>query len=73
MAAEPVVSRLENEFGAGLLVLKVNVQSQAGRELSVVYGSRVTPTFILFDGSGTEVWRGLGGLNADRISALLDN
>ena len=65
------MNRLENEFGEGLLVLRIDIQSQAGQELSATYASRVTPTFILFNGDGVEVWRGLGVLNADRVRQSL--
>ena len=65
---EPVVNRLENEWAGQLMVLKVDVNSDAGREL----GSAATPTFIFYDASGVELWRQIGSLDADKVRASLN-
>ena len=64
---KPVVDDLENELGGQLLILRLNVQENAGRELAKVYGFEFTPTFIYFDGEGNELWRDVGGLDPGRV------
>lgn len=62
---------LEKEFGGALLILRVDIFSPAGRELTRIYGSRVTPTFILFGPAGQEIWRRFGTIDPDQIRASL--
>jgi len=69
---EPVVNRLENEWAGQLMVLKVDVNSDAGRELTAEMGSAATPTFIFYDASGVELWRQIGSLDADKVRASLN-
>jgi thioredoxin 1 len=71
-AIKPVVDNLEAEYAGRLLILRVNIQSQAGRELAAVYGFQYTPTFIFFDAAGNEVWREVGGLNVERLRQSLE-
>lgn len=70
-AIKPVVDDLEEEYAGRLLILRVDVQSQAGRELAAVYGFQYTPTFIFFDAAGREIWREVGGLNRERLQQAL--
>ena len=58
---------LAEELTGKLIVLKVDVNSASGREVSDQIGSRLTPTFILYDASGVEVWRQFGSLDAQRV------
>jgi thioredoxin-related protein len=71
VAAEPIVNGLETELAGELVVLRVDVNSPTGRELTVEYGSRVTPTFIFFDPDGEEVWRQFGTLDPERVRASM--
>jgi len=54
-----------------LKVVRLDVNSEAGRELGARWRAGVTPTFILFDGAGREIWRGLGALDPDTVRAAL--
>lgn len=64
---KPVVDRLEEELAGQLLVIRLNIQEPAGRELGSIYGFEYTPTFIFFDAQGNELWRQVGGLDAERV------
>jgi thioredoxin-related protein len=64
---KPVVDELENELRDQLLVIRLNVQEEVGRELAPVYGFGFTPTFIYFDAEGEEVWREVGNLDPQRV------
>jgi thioredoxin-related protein len=61
------VDELENELGSQILIIRLNIQEQIGRELAPVYGFKFTPTFIYFDGDGDELWREVGGLDPQRV------
>jgi hypothetical protein len=71
MTVRPVVDAVEREFGDALQVIRVNVQDPAGRELARSYGFEFTPTFILFDGEGRELWRSIFVLDPARLRDLL--
>jgi len=50
----------------------LNVQDPAAKPLLNELGFRYTPTFILFDGAGNEVWRATGSINPDEVNQQLD-
>jgi thioredoxin-related protein len=64
---KPVVDELENELRDQLLVIRINIQEDVGRELAPVYNFEFTPTFIYFDGDGNELWREVGELDPQRV------
>jgi len=65
------VNGLKEELAGRLIVLKVDVNSAAGREVSARIGSRVTPTFIFYEAAGSELWRQFGSLDAQKVRAAL--
>ena len=69
MIAEPVVNGLQAELAGKLTVLRVDINSPAGREMSAQTGSGATPTFIFYDASGNELWRQIGSLDAEKVRA----
>lgn len=62
---------IEEEFKNQLLVIRLNVQEEVGRELAPRYGFQYTPTFIFFDREGKEIWRAVGSLDVERIRQSL--
>lgn len=58
---------LERELGDKILIIRINIQSQVGRELLPVYDFEYTPTFIFFDGQGREAWRVIGELDPQKV------
>ena len=64
---KPVVDGLEKELAGQLIVLRVDIHTQSGREIANQMGFEFTPTFILFAASGEELWRATGGLDTDRV------
>jgi len=61
------VDGLEKELAGQLIVLHVDIHTKSGREIANEMGFEFTPTFILFDASGTELWREVGGLDTERV------
>ena len=70
--AEPIVNGLETEMAGELVVLKVDFYSEAGRALSAEYNGYATPTFILFDAEGQELWRQVGTIDGDRVMEMVE-
>jgi hypothetical protein len=70
--AEPIVNGLETELDGKLAVIKVDIYSQAGDTLSGEYGAIGTPTFILFDAEGEELWRQVGTIDAERVRTSVE-
>jgi hypothetical protein len=60
------VDGLKAEFPITLTVISVDVQSSLGRTLTREYG-KFTPTFILFDPEGEELWRMIGSIDPERV------
>lgn len=58
MRLEPDVKALERNLRGKASMLRVSIHSQTGKVLRARYQFNTTPTFIIFDGEGREVWRG---------------
>ena len=71
MAVEPIVNGLRDELDQQLVILKVDIFTDAGRELKAEYNGVYTPTFIFFDPDGKEVWRTVGSLDAEQVKESL--
>ena len=52
-----LVADLQERYGDQYNVLRVDIHTTFGRALRERYGFSYTPEFVLFDGSGTEIWR----------------
>jgi thioredoxin-related protein len=48
-------------------VVRLNIHDAAAADLLQQLNFRFTPTFILFDGSGREVWRTVGPISAEEV------
>ncbi len=71
VAMKPAVDKLEQELAGKLVVRRVDIQSDEGRQLVKQFGIEFTPTFIFFDAAGKEQWRSVGQLDTDRVRATL--
>ena len=71
MQAEPIVNGLRSEWGGEVRVVQIDVHRKENRSLIERIGFRFTPTFVLYDEDGEEVWRASGALNADEVRRLL--
>lgn len=65
------MDELEQELGDRLLIIRVNIQEDVGKELAPLYGFEYTPTFIFFDEKGKELWRMAGGFDPQKVRDLL--
>lgn len=53
-------------------VLRLDALNSTGREVATSFGLRATPSYILFDGEGTELWRSVGRINRQAVLQALD-
>jgi thiol-disulfide isomerase/thioredoxin len=67
VAMKPAVDHLENELRDRLVVRRVDIRSDEGRQLMKEYEVEFTPTFIVFDVAGKERWRRTGTLDAEAV------
>ncbi len=62
---------IEADYTGRLLVLRLDVQDAAGKELANEYAVLGTPTFIFLDPQGSELWRSVGMLDPARVTESL--
>ncbi len=73
LAARPAVDNLERELGDQLKVVRFNVSSEAGQELAIQLAvENRTPSFVLLDATGNELWRGFGVFDPAAVKAALN-
>ena len=65
MRAEPVVNGLEEEWGDQVLVVQVDIHARENQTLLSRLDVQFTPTFVLYDLKGQEVWRSVGAIDAE--------
>ncbi len=68
---KPVVDRLEVQYAGRLNIIRVDIQSTAGKTIAQEYGLFVTPSFLFFDAQGQEAFRTVGRLDENQIMILL--
>lgn len=56
----PIVNGLEETYGNGFNVVRVDIDTREGKELAREQGFIGQPTFIFFDDTGEEVRRLMG-------------
>ena len=71
LAIRPVVDDYAAELGDSFNIMRVDIHSEAGRELRERYTFSYTPEFILFDSSGSEIWRGHTPPPREQINSAL--
>jgi thioredoxin 1 len=71
-ALGPVVDHIAETFDGQLYVIRVDLQSQVGRQLAPVYNFEFTPTFVFFNAAGSEQWRTVGEIDEERVRESLE-
>ena len=62
---------IENKHKDELVVLRIDIQSAAGKALGSYFHASMTPTFIFFDGQGFEQWRSVGSIDQEQVEKFL--
>jgi thiol-disulfide isomerase/thioredoxin len=71
LAAKPIVDGIEEEHQDTLSVIRINVLDTEFQALLERYRFQFTPTFILLDSSGHELWRRVGSISAKSVRRSL--
>ncbi len=72
MAALPAVNDLENELQPdGVDTMIVDIHSEGGGDVAEYFDFEMSPTFILCDATGNEIWRGHSTPSRDEVSDRL--
>lgn len=58
---------LEEEWAGKVRVLQVSIGDAQSRAFTRQLDAQFTPTFILFDATGREVWRMVGQIDTDEV------
>lgn len=58
LAVRPVVDTIAASLGDDFNILRVDIHTDAGRELRERFQFSYTPEFLLLDSAGAEIWRG---------------
>lgn len=69
---KPIVDGIEAQYSEQLVVLRVDVTTQAGRAVGWEFGFQYTPTLIFFDANGRENWRSVGSLDEVQIHRSME-
>ena len=65
--------KLQRELrGDDIDVLLINIHTEVGQAVLERFAFELTPTFIVYDSGGLEVWRGHVDPGADRVRQLTD-
>ena len=76
MRAEPIVNGLEEEWGDQVLVVQVDIHAEENQTLLSSLDVQFTPTFVLYDLKGQEVWRSVGAIDAvearEKVETIID-
>jgi hypothetical protein len=65
------VDGVESEYEGELDVIRLNIQEPVGRAVAERFDFQYTPTFVLIDAQGTELWRQIGALDPQEIERSL--
>ncbi|UCG24436.1 MAG: thioredoxin family protein [Chloroflexota bacterium] len=63
---------LKEDWAGSIQVLQVNVHDRENRALIERLDAQFTPTFLLFDAFGQEVWRSVGQIDADEVKGRVE-
>jgi thiol-disulfide isomerase/thioredoxin len=72
MSARPFLDRIEEQHPE-LTVVRLNIQDPAAAGILDEYGFQYTPTFIMFDPEGEELWRTPFAIDPDWVEETLEN
>ena len=71
MSAKPIVDGIEQDYRDKLHVIRVDLHAPIGTRLGEQYGVQYTPTFVILDGGGEEIWRSVGAIERSALETIL--
>lgn len=71
MSAKPIVDGIEQAYGDQLSVIRVDIHNPAGSILAEQFAFQYTPTFVLLDAGGEELWRSVGSIDPSALEQII--
>jgi thioredoxin-related protein len=72
MAIKPIVDGISEDYGDRLHVIRLNIQDASSQPLMQRYRFQYTPTFVMLDRDGSELWRSVGAIDPERVADTLE-
>ena len=69
--SKPIVNGIEQDYQNKLRVVHLDARDAENRAIAAQIGVKMTPTYVLFDANGTEVWRSMGAVNRPQFDTLV--
>lgn len=69
--SKPIVNGIEQAYGKNLQVVHLDARNADNRAIAAQIGVQMTPTYVLFDAKGNEVWRAAGALNRTQFDTIV--
>lgn len=66
------MDRLERDLAGRADVVRLNIHEPVGQAFTGALDFQYTPTFILLDGNGEEVWRSVGVFDPRQVTRQVD-
>jgi len=69
--SKPIVNGIEQDYQDRLRVVHLDARDANNREIAAQIGVQMTPTYVLFDAQGSEVWRSMGVVNRPQFDTTV--
>ena len=69
--SKPIVNGIELDYQNKLRVVHLDARDAENRAIAAQISVKMTPTYVLFDANGTEVWRSMGTVNRPQFDTLV--
>jgi hypothetical protein len=69
--SKPIVNGIEQDYGKNLQVVHLDARNADNRAIAAQIGVLMTPTYVLFDAKGTEVWRAAGAFSRQQFDTIV--
>ena len=74
LSAKPLLDRLENDLGDKARFIRIDINTDSGREIKANYDIELVPAVLIFDEKGNIVWRQTGTQpNSVSITQIIDS
>lgn len=69
--SKPIVNGIEQDYQDRLRVVHLDARDADNRAVAAQIGVQMTPTYVVFDAHGTEVWRSMGTVNRPQFDTIV--
>ena len=69
--SKPIVNGIEQDYETRLQVVHLDARNADNRAIASQIGVQMTPTYVLFDAQGSEVWRAMGVFSRPQFDVIV--